>query len=206
MSPNPPRSSPNLSAACFRTGLNHLCPHSPRELGSPLQLLRPQEPPLLQPPPPHPPATSRAWSLRCDRLCSAGPPAPRCCLPRTTRSALRPGPHPCPSCLLDPSTRASLTSEAPPPEGQAARLTPSLLSSCHHTRGCPGGSEEPWRGPLAPSHRLACFRCPRTSPLALNLWGSGPSSMWRIGWSGWAWLSTEPGSWTTRSTAPIFPP
>lgn len=201
-----PHSSPNPSAACFRTGPNHLCHHSPQELGSPLQPLGPQEPPRPQPPPPRPPATSRAWSSRCGPLCSAGPPAPRCCPPRSTRSALRPGPRPCPSCLLDPSTRASLTSAAPPLEGQEAQLTPSPLSLCHRTLGCPGGLVEPCQGPRDPSHQPACFRCPRTSLLALNLWGSGPSSTWLIGLSGWAWLSTEPSSWTTRLTVPTCPP
>lgn len=201
-----PRSSPNPSAACFRTGLKHLCRHSPQEPGSPLQLLRPQGPPHPQPPLPRPPVTSRVWSLRCGHLCSAGRPAPRCCPPRSIRSALRPGLPPCPSCLLDPSIRAFLTSAAPPLEGQEARLTPLPQSSCHRTQGCPGGLVVPCQGPPAPSRQPACFRCPRTSRSALNLWGSGPSSTWLIGLSGWAWLSTEPASWTTRLMAPTCPP
>lgn len=171
-SPKTPRplSSPNPAAASFRTGLNPLCHHSPPDLGSPLQQLQPQELHPLQPHLPQlPPDTCRVWNLRCGLRCSAGHPAPRCCLPRITRSAQRPGPLLCPSCLQDPSTRASSTSVALRPEGQEARLTPSLPSLCHHTPGYLGVLEEPCLGPLAPYHPPACSRCPRTSRSAPSL-------------------------------------
>lgn len=208
-SPKTPRPLfyPNPAAASFRIGLNPLCLHSPPDLGSPPQQLQPQELHPLQPHLPQlPPDTCRAWNLRCGLRCSAGHPVPHCCLPRITRSAQRPGPLLCPSCLQDPSTRASLTSVAPRPEGQEAPLTLLLQSLCHHTPGCLAVSEEPCREPLALYHPPACSRCPRTSHLAPSLSDSGPSLTSPIGWSGWAYQSTEPSSWTTRLMAPTCPP
>lgn len=208
-SPKTPRplSSPNPAAASFRTGLNPRCRLSPPELGPPLQQLQPQEQRPLQPRPPRLlPATCRAWNLKCGLHFSAGHPAPRCCLPRITRSAQRPGPLLCPSCLQDPSTRASSTSVAPRPEEREARLTPSLPSLCHRTPGYPEVLEEPCQGPLAPCRPPACSRCLRTSPSEPSLWGSGPSLTSPIGWSGWAYQSTEPSSWTMRLMAPTCPP